>query len=44
MESASARLDFESNSAVFFGEEVDMIKVSTGHYCVELISDGHAYQ
>ena len=39
MELGGAVLNFKSCSAVFFEEEVPMFKVSTGHFCIDLVSD-----
>ena len=38
METAGAKLDFEIYCATFFGEEVKMTRVGTGHVCIDLIS------
>ena len=38
MEVGGAVLNFQSNTATFFEEEVDMVKVGTGHFCIDLVS------
>ena len=38
MKVAAAKLDFESNKAIFFDEEVDMYEVGSGHFCIDLSS------
>ena len=37
MEAAGTVLDFKSHSAMFFDEEVEMIKIGSGHYCIDLM-------
>ena len=39
LEKAAARLDFGEHVAVFFGEEIEMQKVGSGHFCIELLSE-----
>ena len=39
LEAAGAILDFNTNTATFFGEEVGMVKVGAGHFCIDLISE-----
>ena len=39
LEAGNAVLDFQASEATFFGEVVPMVKVCTGHYCVELNSE-----
>ena len=39
MEAASAVLDFKAKEATFFNEVVPMAKVSSGHYCIDLLSE-----
>ena len=39
MEAAGAVLDFQRMLAVFFEQEVPMIKVGTGHVCIQLFSE-----
>ena len=38
MESAKAQLDFKNFTATFFDQVVDMYKVGTGHFCINLAS------
>ena len=39
LEKAEAKLDFGSLSAEFFGERVEMFKVGSGHFCIQLFSE-----
>ena len=39
MVAANAILNFQSRIATFFGEEVGMSEVGTGHFCIDLISE-----
>ena len=38
METAETQLDFRNHMAKFFDQEVNMCKVGTGHFCINLIS------
>ena len=38
MDNGGAILNFRSNKVTFFEEEVDMVNVGTGHYCIDLNS------
>ena len=38
MQAAEAQLDFGSMKAVFFEEEIDMIKVGSGLFCIDLVA------
>ena len=38
MEAAEAQLDFKQQTATFFGEEVEMHKVGSGHFCINLLA------
>ena len=37
MEVGQAVLDFGDKKATFFNQEVDMIKIETGHFCIDLL-------
>ena len=39
LEAGHAVLDFQASEATFFGEVVSMVKVCTGHYCIDLHSE-----
>ena len=39
METSKAMLNFGQLKATFFAQEVDMIKIGTGHFCINLASD-----
>ena len=38
MISAGAILNFQTNDAIFFEEEIQMFLVGTGHFCIDLVS------
>ena len=38
LEAADPVLNFKSYNAIFFNEEVEMLKVGTGHICIDLLS------
>ena len=38
MEKGEAVIDFKNKSAVFFGEQVPMFKVGSGHMCIDVFS------
>ena len=42
LEKAGANLDFGEKTATFFGEEIDLIRTESGHYCIELFSENLA--
>ena len=42
LEKAGANLDFGEKKATFFGEEIDLIRTESGHYCIELFSENLA--
>ena len=39
MKAGKAILNFKNNTATFFDEEVDMVEVGTGHFCISLLSE-----
>ena len=39
MKAGKAILNFDTFTATFFDEEVDMVEVGTGHVCISLLSD-----
>ena len=40
LEKSEATLDFGKNVATLFGQEVEMFKVGSGHFCIELFREG----
>ena len=39
LKASGAILNFQNNTATFFGEEVQMVEVGTGHFCVNLLCE-----
>ena len=39
MEVGEAILNFKEKKATFFDQDVDMIKLGSGHFCIDLFSE-----